>query len=96
MPDVPGMGEFADFGIADLDLQSWNVLTGPARLPPELAAQTVELLRRANTHPGLEARLRNNGLLPLPPLEPAAVTARIAAERPRWREMVEASGARIE
>jgi tripartite-type tricarboxylate transporter receptor subunit TctC len=96
LPDVPAMGEFADLGIADIDLQSWNILSGPAGLPPELAARTVELVRRANTHPGLEERLRANGLMPIPPAEPEAVRARIQAERPRWREMVEISGARIE
>jgi len=96
LPDIPGMGDFADLGIGDLDLQSWNVLSGPAGLPPELQARTVELFRRANTHPGLEDRLRQNGLLSLPPVEPAAVRARILADRPRWAEMVQISGARIE
>lgn len=96
LPEVPGLGEFADLGLGDLDLQSWNILSGPAGLPAELAERTVELVRRANTHPGLEERLRANGLLPLPPLDGAGVRARVAAERPRWREMVEISGARIE
>jgi tripartite-type tricarboxylate transporter receptor subunit TctC len=96
LPDVPGLGEFADLNIADLDLQSWNVLTGPPGMPAEALARTVELVRRANDHPGLEERLRANGLLRLPAEDPAAVRARIAAERPRWREMVEISGARIE
>ncbi|NKE48266.1 tripartite tricarboxylate transporter substrate binding protein [Roseomonas frigidaquae] len=96
LPDVPGLGEFAGHGIGEIDLQSWNILAGPAGLPPALCSQTVELLRRAAAHPGLEERLRANGLLPLPPLEPAATRARILADRPRWREMVEISGARIE
>ena len=30
MPEVPGLGEFADLGVGDIDLQSWNALTGPA------------------------------------------------------------------
>ena len=65
-------------------------------LPPDLAARTVEMIRKANTFPGLEDRLRGHGLLLLPPTDPATVRARIAVERPRWREMVEISGARIE
>ena len=96
LPDVPAMGDFPDLGIADLDLQSWNVLSGPPGLPPDLAARTVEMIRKANTFPGLEDRLRGHGLLLLPPTDPATVRARIAVERPRWREMVEISGARIE
>lgn len=96
LPEVPGMAEFADLGIGDLDLQSWNILSGPAGLPAELATRTVELIRRANEHPGLEERLRANGLLRLPPTDPAATRARIMSERPRWNEMVQISGARIE
>ncbi len=96
LPEVPGMAEFADLGIGDLDLQSWNILSGPAGLPAELAARTVDLVRRANEHPGLEERLRANGLLRLPPTDPAATRARIMGERPRWNEMVQISGARIE
>lgn len=96
LPDVPGLGEFAAYGIGDLDLQSWNILTGPANLPPELVARTQDLLRRAAAHPGLEERLRANGLLALPALDAAATRARILADRPRWAEMVQISGARIE
>ncbi|MBR0650809.1 tripartite tricarboxylate transporter substrate binding protein [Roseomonas terrae] len=96
LPDVPGMGDFPDLGIADLDLQSWNIITGPPGMPPEVQARIVALVRGAAAHPGLEDKLRTHGLLTMPPLEPAAVRARIQAERPRWREMVEVSGARIE
>ncbi|WP_439595863.1 Bug family tripartite tricarboxylate transporter substrate binding protein [Falsiroseomonas sp.] len=96
LPDVPGMGDFSALGIGDLDLQSWNILGGPGTLPPELAARTQDLLRRAAAHPGLEDRLRTNGLLALPPLDAAATRARILADRPRWQEMVQISGARIE
>ncbi|MBU8545734.1 MULTISPECIES: Bug family tripartite tricarboxylate transporter substrate binding protein [Roseomonadaceae] len=96
LPDVPGMGDFPAQGIADIDLQSWNILSGPGSLPPELAARTQDLLRRAAAHPGLEDRLRANGLLALPPLDAAGTRARILADRPRWQEMVQISGARIE
>lgn len=96
MPDVPGLGEFADLGIADLDLQSWNALTGPGGMSDALAEQIAAGVRTAADAPGLAERLATAGLL-LPPIEgPAATAARIAADAPRWREMVEVSGARIE
>lgn len=96
MPDVPGLGEFADLGIGDLDLQSWNALAGPGGMPDALAEQIVAGIRTAAGAPGLAERLATAGLV-LPPIEgPAQTAARIAADAPRWREMVEVSGARIE
>lgn len=96
MPEVPGLGEFADLGIGDLDLQSWNALTGPAGLPEEAAQQIAAGIRIAAGASGLAERLATAGLV-LPPIEgPAETAARIAADAPRWREMVEVSGARIE
>ncbi len=96
LPEVPGMGDFPDLGIADLDLQSWNIITGPPGMPADIQARIAGLVRGAAAHPGLEDRLRTAGLMTMPPLDPAAVRARILAERPAWREMVEVSGARIE
>lgn len=96
LPEVPGMGEFADLGIGDIDLQSWNMLAAQAALPAPVAAAIREGVRKANAQPGLEEKLRASGLLMMPPLEPAAVRERVAREQPMWREMVAASGARIE
>ncbi len=96
MPEVPGLGEFADLGIGDLDLQSWNALAGPGGLPDATARQIAEGIRVAAGAPALAERLATAGLV-LPPIEgPAETAARIAADAPRWREMVEVSGARIE
>ncbi|UFN48169.1 tripartite tricarboxylate transporter substrate binding protein [Roseomonas sp. OT10] len=96
LPQVPGMGEFADLNLADIDLQSWNALTAPANLPAPVAAAILDGVRKANAQPGLEEKLRQSGLLMMPPLDPAGVQERLARERPLWREMVAASGARIE
>ena len=96
MPQVPAMGDFPDLGIADIDLQSWNVLSAPAGLPEPLAAAIRQGVAKAGAQPGLEEKLRASGLMMMPALEPAAVRARLAREKPLWREMVAASGARIE
>ncbi len=96
MPDVPGLGEFADLGLGDLDLQSWNALVGPRGMAPALVERIAEVIRAAAGAPGLAERLAAAGLV-LPPIEtPAQTLARVAADAPRWREMVEISGARIE
>ncbi|MBR0662992.1 tripartite tricarboxylate transporter substrate binding protein [Roseomonas hellenica] len=96
MPGVPGLGEFADLGIGDLDLQSWNALTGPRGLPADMQEQIAVAVRRSAGAPGLERRLHASGLVPATTDGPVATRAKIAADAPRWREMVEVSGARIE
>uniref|UniRef100_UPI0018DFBB5E Bug family tripartite tricarboxylate transporter substrate binding protein n=1 Tax=Neoroseomonas rubea TaxID=2748666 RepID=UPI0018DFBB5E len=71
MPAVPGLGEFADLGIGDLDLQSWNALAAPGGLPEEVAARIAEGIRTAAGAPGLGERLAAAGLV-LPPIDSPA------------------------
>jgi len=96
MPEVPGLGEFADLNLGDLDMQSWNALTGPGGLPAPLARSIADGVLRAADAPGLADRLRATGLVLATSPGPAETAAMIRADTPRWREMVETSGARIE
>jgi len=96
MPEVPGLAEFADLGLAGVDMQSWNALTGPAGLPPQLQERIAQGLRASADAPGLRERLAAAGLVLAPVEGPAETRARIAADARGWREMVETSGARIE
>lgn len=95
MPEVPGMGEFADLGLGDLDLQSWNALTGPAGMDPATVRAIAQGVRRGAT-PELAARLKNAGLVLATTDSAEATRALITADAPRWKEMVQVSGARIE
>lgn len=96
MPEVPGLGEFSDLGIGDVDMQSWNALTAPGATPAPIQAEIAAAIRRSAAAPELERRLRAAGLIPVTTQGPAETRAKIAADAPRWREMVETSGARIE
>ena len=95
LPDVPGLGEFADLGIGDLDLQSWNALTGPAGMEPDVVRAIIDGVKRSAT-PELAARLKASGLVLSISESAEATRALIAADAPRWREMVQVSGAKIE
>ncbi|SHI89121.1 Tripartite-type tricarboxylate transporter, receptor component TctC [Roseomonas rosea] len=96
LPEVPGLGEFADLGLGGLDLQSWNILTGPTGMSPEMVEGIAAGVRRGAEAPGLRERLATAGLVLSISDSSAAVREAIAQDAPRWKEMVEASGARIE
>ena len=96
LPDVPGMGEFADLGLGDLDLQSWNAVTGPGGMAPGLVASLHQGILRAAAAPGLAERFGPLGLTISTYSSPDAVRADIACEAPAWAEMVRLSGARMD
>ncbi len=95
-PDVPGMGEFTDLNLATIDQQSWSALVGPAGMSEATVAQLFEGIRKAGQAPGLEDRLKASGLVLSVSGSPAEVRALIEQDTPRWREMVTASGARLD
>jgi tripartite-type tricarboxylate transporter receptor subunit TctC len=96
LPEVPGLGEFADLNLGDLDMQSWNALTAPRGTPPEVQRAIADGVLRSADVPGLADRLRASGLVLATSAGPAETVALIAADAPRWAEMVRLSGARIE
>ncbi|WP_431284467.1 Bug family tripartite tricarboxylate transporter substrate binding protein [Humitalea sp. 24SJ18S-53] len=96
LPQVPGLGEFAALNIGDLDMQSWNALTGPRGMSADLTASIADAVKRSANAPDLERRLNASGLIPATTDGPAATRAKIMADAAGWREMVETSGARME
>ena len=95
LPDVPGLGEFADLNVGDLDLQSWNMLAGPAGMSADVTRAIADGVKRGAS-PELAAKLKTAGLVVSTTDGVEATRALIAAEAPRWKEMVETSGAKIE
>ena len=95
MPDVPGLGEFADLDVASLDLQSWNVLTGPAGMDPQLIAKIAADVVKSAT-PELRDKLKTAGLVLATTEGNAATKKLIEADVPRWKEMIEISGAKLD
>lgn len=95
MPEVPGMGEFADLGLADVDLQSWNALTGPARMDPALVRSISDGITRGQS-PALAERLKSVGMVMTTTASADATVELLEKDAPRWKEMASISGAVIE
>jgi tripartite-type tricarboxylate transporter receptor subunit TctC len=96
LPEVPGMGDFADLGLGDHNLVSWNALMAPAGTPEPVIARLHGALLQVSRMPDFIERLKPLGYGTVTSPTPAALTALVEEERPRWRRMVELSGARLE
>ncbi len=96
LPEVPGMCDFADLGLGDHNLVSWNALMAPAGTPEPVIARLHGALLQVSRMPDFIERLKPLGYGTVTSPTPAALTALVEEERPRWRRMVELSGARLE
>jgi tripartite-type tricarboxylate transporter receptor subunit TctC len=96
LPEVPGMGDFADLGLGDHNLVSWNAVMAPGGTPEPVIARLHAALLQVSRQPDFVERLKPLGYGTVTSPTPAALTALVEEERPRWRRMVELSGARLE
>ena len=92
LPDVPTMMEQ---GIADFDVTSWSGLIGPKDLPRPIAERITWAMLKIGADPAFQARFIEMGAIATVG-PPEQLRRRIAAEVPRWAEVVRASGARID
>jgi tripartite-type tricarboxylate transporter receptor subunit TctC len=96
LPEVPGMKDLAFLGLGDIDIQSWSAVMAANGTPAPVLMQFNEAMRRIAADPGFVERLRPLGYQVLTSETPDALTARIQAETPRWKRLVEISGARLD
>lgn len=94
LEEVPSMGELLPG--SDMDMEFWYCLSAPAGTPPaalrRLHEATVRVVRSAD----YGERLRPLGFMAISDESPAAFAAFVEAQQPVWRDLVEASGARLE
>lgn len=96
LPDVPSMKEFADLGLADIDLANWYALAGPKALPAEAQERVRAALADVMADPAVTAKLAPTGFVAAVDPTPDALKARMAEENPMWKETVRVSGARLD
>jgi tripartite-type tricarboxylate transporter receptor subunit TctC len=96
LPQVPGMGDFADLGLGDHDVVTWNAIMAPGGTPQPVVARLHAALAQVATMPDFVERLKPLGYGTVTSESPAALAGLIAAEQPRWKRLVEISGARLD
>ncbi len=96
LPDIPGMSEFGDLGLAGMDVQSWSAITGPAGMPDEVVNRLHAAVVAVGRDRDFGAKLAPLGYDPIVSESPAALRAQIAQDTPRWKALVEASGAKLD
>ncbi len=92
MPDVPGFSETPE--TAGIDIRTWNMLMVAAGTPEVEMVRLFSGVRRVAEQRDFAALLARIAYVPVMQESPAAAAAFIAAEAPRWRELVDLSGAR--
>ncbi len=90
-PDLPTIGET----LPGFSVSGWQGLFAPAGTPRPIVERISAEVRRVFEMPEVDAALRKAGGEPAP-MAPDEFAAFIRSERPRWKEVVAASGLKIE
>ncbi|MBP0446130.1 tripartite tricarboxylate transporter substrate binding protein [Roseomonas sp. SSH11] len=95
-PEVPGMGDFADLGLGELDLKPWNALMLPAGTPEPVVQRLFGAIRQVAADPVLVNRLKPLGYDVELSESPAALAAQVERETPAWKRLVELAGVKLD
>jgi tripartite-type tricarboxylate transporter receptor subunit TctC len=90
-PDLPTIGET----IKDFSVEGWQGLFAPAGTPRAIVDKLAAEVKHVFEAPDVVAALTKVGGEPAP-MSPDAFGAFIASERPKWREVIKASGVHID
>jgi tripartite-type tricarboxylate transporter receptor subunit TctC len=96
LPNVPGMGDFPDLGLADHNLVTWNCIAAPGGTPDPVVARLHQAVLQIAAMPDFVERLKPLGYGTVTSPSPAALTTLVNEERPRWQRLVQISGARLD
>ncbi len=91
LPDVPAIGE----QVSGYVMTNWYGLFAPRGVPAHVVARLAAELPKARSDPALTQRAAGVGMTML--LTPADVLrARMAAEVPRWKQLIAELGLKVE
>ena len=92
---VPETPTVAESGIPGFEAVAWFGMQAPARTPRPIIERLSAAVVEAVGEPAIQAKLREVGNAPAP-LGPTEFDRFIASENEKWREVVRASGARLD
>jgi len=91
MPDYPAIPTFAELGHGDVASTVWFALAGPAGLPPDIVTKVNREVVRVMTAPQNQDRLPKLGVV-ADGMSPEELNALVAAEKTRWKPVLEQLG----
>jgi tripartite-type tricarboxylate transporter receptor subunit TctC len=91
-PDLPDVLTFAELGLPDLTLAFWAGMLAPAGTPPEIVGRLNAAINECLASPEMKAAMTRLGFDPMIG-SPQDYAAFIAAEIPRWAEIVKSASA---
>lgn len=91
LPDVPAIAEV----ISGYEVALWNGIVGPAGLPAPVVARLASEIVAIVASPEMRSRLAEQGSDPVGS-SPQDFAAFVAAEQPKWAELVRISGATVD
>lgn len=94
-PDLPDVPTFEEAGLADMEVSSWVGLFGPAGLPPPVVDKLQAAAAGSVSKPEIREKILTGGNLPVGGTAPE-LRKFVSDEIVRWRNAIDASGARPE
>ena len=91
-PDVPTI---AEAGVPGYETSSWGGIIAPAKLPPEILDRMVLEIRKALAAPAVAERYRQLDTEP-DGGGPEAFLELVRRETPKWAEVIQRSGAKVD
>ena len=91
-PDLPDVPTFAELGLGDLTLAFWAGMLAPAGTPPEIVRRLNAAINECLAAPEMQVAMTKLGFDPMIG-SPQDFAAFIAAEIPRWAEIVKSASA---
>ena len=95
MPELPDLPTLEETGFAGAVAETWQGLFMPAGTPDAIVERVAQETISALRQPDVIERFRQVGLV-ITGKGPDALRARLAEEVPRWKEVVEKAGLKVE
>jgi tripartite-type tricarboxylate transporter receptor subunit TctC len=95
LPSLPNVPTVAESGFAGFEADQWYGLVAPAGTPVEVIRRLNELANTGLKHPDVVKQMAGEGAVPIGGT-PQAFGNLIKTEIPRWREVVQVSGMKVD